>query len=290
MVICRNRLVTRIAAASMAAVIAFALCGIAPEAAHAAGAPSKTSVASIAKSTKSFTVKWKKNASSAKTGYQIRYCANSNMKTGVKTVSAAKGAVSKKVSSGVKPATTYYVQVRVAYKAGGKKKYTGWSAKKAVTTMVGSGNSTFDKKIESILSKKVKKTGSTGLKRAFDYVAALNQGNSTTAQRTGDWKKWSVAYAKAMADKGRGNCYQAASLVAWLAKGLGYDARAVCGTYTGGSGKVSPHGWTEVKIGSKTYILDANNQNTANKAGVALNYFKVLKTSETGKKYAEALS
>lgn len=280
------------AAISMAAIIAIALCGIAPEAAHAA-APSKTSVASIAKSTKSFTVKWKKNASSAKTGYQIRYCANSNMKSGVKTVSAPKGAVSKKVSSGVKPATTYYVQIRVAYKAGSKTRYTGWSAKKSVTTMVGSGNSVFDKKIESILSKKVKKTGATGLKRAFDYVASLNQGNSTTAQRTGDWKKWSVPYAKAMADKGRGNCYQAASLMAWLAKGLGYDARAVDGSYAAKSGP-RPHGWAEIKVGRTTYIFDANNQNTVNnnrevaiKAGSPLNYFKVSKTSETGKKYME---
>ncbi len=277
----------RIMAVSLCAVLAIGTCGLVPLEAQATSVPSKTSISKVQKASKSFTVKWKKNSSKAVSGYQIRYSTKKSMKSGVKTVKVGKSATSKKIKSGVKAATTYYVQIRVAYKVSGKTKYTGWSAKKSVTTMVGSGNSTFDKKIESILSKKVKKTGTAGLKRAFNYVADMPQGNTTTAKLTGAWKKWSVTYAKAMVSKQRGNCYQAGALMAWLAKGLGYEARACTGTYTGGSGKVSPHGWAEVKIGGKWYIFDANNQNTANKANLSVSYYKVSKTSETGKKYSE---
>ena len=278
-----TKIPSKVIASALSIVLAMTICAIVPTSADAA-TPAKTSISSLSKAAKSFTVKWKKNSKAD--GYQIRYSANSNMKTGVKTINASKATVSKKVSSKVKPATTYYVQIRVAYKANGKKRYTGWSSKKAVTTLVGSGNSAFDKKIESVLSKKVKKTGASGLKKAFNYVADLRQGSTTTASRSGAWTKWSVKYANDMIGRGQGNCYQAAALMAWLAKGLGYDAKAVCGTYTGGSGKVNPHGWAEVKIGSKWYILDANNQNTANNAGLSLSYFKVSKSSDTGKKYS----
>lgn len=273
-------------AIAICAVLAFTVLATLPGKADAA-TPSKTAISKTVKAQKSITVKWKKNASSAKTGYQIRYSTSSSMKSGVKTVKASKSATSKKVT-GLKAATTYYLQIRVAYKKGGKTKYTGWSAKKAVTTKVGSGNASFDNKIEKILSTKIKKTGATGLKRAFNYVAGLRYGNSETSARTGSWTKWSVKYANSMIDKGRGNCYQQAALFAWLAKGLGYDARACQGTYTGGSGKVSQHGWTEVKVSGKWVICDANNQQTANNAGLALNYFKVSKTSATGKKYSGA--
>lgn len=273
----------------IAIALASSMCVALPKQAHAA-VSSKATILKIDKAAKAFTVKWKPSLSTSKMGYQIRYCPNSNMKTAVKTVNVSKNAISKKISSGVMPSTTYYVQIRVAYKTSGKKKYTGWSAKKTVTTLIGSWNSTFDKKVESILSRKIKKTGSLGLKKAFRYVAALHQGPTIASSRTSNWKKWSVAYAKAMVDKGGGDCYQAASLMTWLAKGLGYKARVAYGTYIGDSGKANPHGWSEIKIGTKYYIFDANNQNTADIFGLNLNYYKISKTSGLGKKYVEIVS
>lgn len=271
----------------LSVVLAFSLCGAFSGKAYAASAPAKTNIVSIAKAKKSFTVKWKKSSSSSVTGYEIRYSKDKKMSVGVKKVKAAKSATAKKISSGIKAATTYYMQIRVAYKSGGKTKYTGWSSKKSATTLVGSGNSSLDNKIESILSKKIKKTGEAGLKKAFNYVSDLGYRAYSTPSKSTSWKKWTVKYAKDMADKQKGNCYQAAALLTWLAKGLGYDARAVCGTYTGGSGKSNPHGWTEVTIGGKVYIFDANNQNTANKAHLPISYYKISKDSETGLKYAE---
>lgn len=64
---------------------------------------------------------------------------------------------------------------------------------------------------------------------------------------------WEVYSAKIMFDTGRGNCYNYAAAMWALARGLGYDAWVVSG-YVAVS---SVHGWTEMVIDEKTYILDA---------------------------------
>ena len=71
----------------------------------------------------------------------------------------------------------------------------------------------------------------------------------------GSWKSWSVAYAKEMHRRGKGNCYRYASLICWYARGIGYNARTVSGEIVLG-GRWAAHGWVEVYEGGKTLVLD----------------------------------
>lgn len=54
----------------------------------------------------------------------------------------------------------------------------------------------------------------------------------------------------------RGNCYCFAAAFAGAAKRLGYDAEFIEGTVKLRSGKVSRHGWVEVRIDGTTYVCD----------------------------------
>lgn len=93
-----------------------------------------TSIASLTKLSKGFTVKAKKLTSTYSTGYQVRYSLKKSM-SGAKTVTISSKAstVSKKVTK-LKAKKTYYVQVRTVKKIGTVKKYSAWSAKKTVKT------------------------------------------------------------------------------------------------------------------------------------------------------------
>ena len=67
-----------------------------------------------------------------------------------------------------------------------------------------------------------------------------------------------IPYAREMATVGSGNCYRSASLMCWLARGLGYDAQVVSGWVPSHSGGRAPHGWVEVKSNGKVYVIDAD--------------------------------
>lgn len=64
---------------------------------------------------------------------------------------------------------------------------------------------------------------------------------------------WEIDDAKTMFNKGRGNCYNYAAAFWALARGLGYEARAVSGTCTGSD---QPHGWVFIAFDGKDYIFD----------------------------------
>lgn len=66
-------------------------------------------------------------------------------------------------------------------------------------------------------------------------------------------KGWEIEDAKTMFTKGRGNCYNYAAAFWALARGLGYDARAVSGTCTGSN---QPHGWVFIAFDGKDYLFD----------------------------------
>lgn len=66
-------------------------------------------------------------------------------------------------------------------------------------------------------------------------------------------KGWEIEDAKTMFTKGRGNCYNYAASFWALARGLGYDARAVSGTCTSTD---QPHGWVFIEFGGKDYLFD----------------------------------
>lgn len=256
-------------AAFAAVALAGSLAAMAPSAAYAADTvadqsqksaavtkveKAKMKITKIARDRKSITVQWKKASTSVADGYQIRYATNKQFKK-AKTVKVQKAATTKAVlKKSVKSFTTYYVQVRAYKKVAKKTVYSQWSAAKTVTTKANAktGDKKLDKQINKILDTKIKKSGDAGLKKAFDYVSKMKYKSSATLPKG----KWAVKGAsKMIANKG-GNCYESAALFCQLAKGMGYNAKAVAGKTSG-----HPHGWVEIKVSGKWYICDPNNTN-----------------------------
>lgn len=89
-----------------------------------------TSIKSMTRASKAFTVKWSKKAY---TGYQIQYSLKSNM-TSSKTVTVTKASITSKKITKLKARKTYYVRVRCYKTELGKKVYSKWSTKKTVRT------------------------------------------------------------------------------------------------------------------------------------------------------------
>lgn len=235
--------------------LACSMVAIAPASAAAAEKktakkPPATKVAKLTRTQTTLTVKWKKVAASKTDGYEVRYATNAKMAKAKKIKVTKAKTTATTIKKGIKPATTYYVQVRTYKKVGKKTQTSAWSAMKSITTRVKTGDKSLDKSISTILDKNVKKTGEVGLKQAFDYVVKMPYKSLGSTSPKG---KWSVGGAKKMIKNKGGNCYESAALFCWLAKGLGYDAKVVSGKTSGRA-----HGWVEVKLGGKTYICDPN--------------------------------
>lgn len=94
--------------------------------------PKGTTLSKISSGAKSFTAKWKKQASHT-SGYEIRYSLYSGMYN-AKTVSIGSNKTLSKKISKLKANTDYYVQVRTYKKIDGKKYCSAWSSSKKVTT------------------------------------------------------------------------------------------------------------------------------------------------------------
>ena len=76
---------------------------------------------------------------------------------------------------------------------------------------------------------------------------------------------WTAKYGTEMLTAKKGNCYRYAAAVAYLAEGLGYDAKVVTGKIVAYGGGMTAHGWAEVVINGKTYIFDANMDDSKSK-------------------------
>ena len=103
--------------------------------------PKGTTVSSLTKARKAFTVKWKKQsekmATSRITGYEIQYSTSKKFTSSKKATVKGYGTVSKKIT-GLKAKTIYYVRIRtyktVTFNGKSVKLYSGWSAAKNVKT------------------------------------------------------------------------------------------------------------------------------------------------------------
>ena len=103
--------------------------------------PKGTSIVSLSKASKAFTVKWKKQsekmATTRITGYQIQYSTSKKFTSPKSNLVTGYGNTSKKIT-GLKAKTTYYVRVRTykTVKVNGKsvKLYSGWSTMNYVKT------------------------------------------------------------------------------------------------------------------------------------------------------------
>ncbi|MBR2619874.1 MAG: fibronectin type III domain-containing protein, partial [Firmicutes bacterium] len=94
--------------------------------------PVKTTISSLKKGSKSFTVKWKKKTSQV-SGYQIRYSTYSSMKK-AKTVKVSSYKKTSKQIKKLSKKKKYYVQIRTYKTVKGKAYYSAWSSKKSVKT------------------------------------------------------------------------------------------------------------------------------------------------------------
>ena len=67
---------------------------------------------------------------------------------------------------------------------------------------------------------------------------------------------WETEQAINMLKNKRGNCYSWSSVFTYLARQVGYDAKAIPGTGVSPSGSESVHAWTEITIDGVAYTFD----------------------------------
>ena len=95
------------------------------------------------------------------------------------------------------------------------------------------------------------------LQASFDQLAKSVVYERSTEVPSGDWIG---SYAMNTMSEHKGNCYGYAAAFAYIARGLGYEAMVCTGTVTSALGGRTPHAWTEVKVGRKWYVFDAEMQ------------------------------
>lgn len=107
----------------------------------------------------------------------------------------------------------------------------------------------------------------------YNYVINASGYKRTYETPTADWTgqfSWEIL------STGEGNCFRYAAAYASLLKGLGYDARVATGYIGNRKGGLSPHGWTEVRIGDVWYIFDTEMHDAKN--GKKNYYFKTYES------------
>ena len=95
--------------------------------------PKKTAITKVKAGKKSFTVKWKKQASQT-TGYQIQYSLKKNFSSKNKMVKIKKNKTTSSTIKKLKKKKIYYVRVRTYTKSGSDMFYSDWSTVKKVKT------------------------------------------------------------------------------------------------------------------------------------------------------------
>jgi hypothetical protein len=117
-----------------------------------------------------------------------------------------------------------------------------------------------DVQLDMILDEFVKKRSGTGgkaLRRAYEIITNYPYRYQDTNPK-GAWKAWSVPYAKDIYTNRSGNCFRYASLMCWVARRLGYDAKVVSGYVYTRAHTRTPHGWCEITMRGKKYVIDPN--------------------------------
>lgn len=114
-----------------------------------------------------------------------------------------------------------------------------------------------DPALDLMLEEFVRRCGSgeDGLKRACKIIAKYNYKDQDFNTK-GGWQTWSIRMAKQMYQNKIGNCYRYASLMCWVARRLGYDARAISGWHYGLGHAKWPHGWCEITLDGEAYVID----------------------------------
>ena len=96
----------------------------------------------------------------------------------------------------------------------------------------------------------------TMLYEVYKYVRDRNLYLKGSYYRVGE-TGWEIEEALKLFRNGRGNCYSFAAQMWALARGLGYDAKAISGFI---SHTYQPHGWVEIEIDGTMYVFDAEQE------------------------------
>lgn len=67
---------------------------------------------------------------------------------------------------------------------------------------------------------------------------------------------WEITQALSMLEVGKGNCYSWSSAFTYLARKVGYNAKAIPGKSVSPTGNESVHAWTEITIDGTPYTFD----------------------------------
>lgn len=117
------------------------------------------------------------------------------------------------------------------------------------------GDMAFDKMIDSFVRHK-SGWGEKGLRRAYNIIASYEYEDQDMFYEGRMANKLTKRMAKEMYNKKRGNCYRYAALMCWVARRLGYEAETVSGHHFSGSHQWLPHGWCEITLDGKKYVID----------------------------------
>ncbi len=132
-----------------------------------------------------------------------------------------------------------------------------WHGNALALVPVVSGDEELDAYLDFILDDLVGRDEDS-LRRAYEWIGSEEAFPYLTMRHISPnepWEEWSVSCAIQMASMGQGNCYRYASLMCWIARALGYDARTVSGYILHTKGWAD-HGWVEVVVDGETLIID----------------------------------
>ncbi len=118
-----------------------------------------------------------------------------------------------------------------------------------------SGDVKLDMMLDAFVRRKCGTNGEKSLRKAYQIISRYPY-RVENVEPKGSWQKWSVSFAKDMYSNRSGNCYRYASLMCWVARRLGYDAKTVAGYVYTSSHVPEPHGWCEVNVNGKAYVID----------------------------------
>jgi hypothetical protein len=76
---------------------------------------------------------------------------------------------------------------------------------------------------------------------------------------------WEIRLAKDMMESGKGNCYSFSAVFWALARGIGYEVRAISGKCLADE---QPHSWCILELDGEDYIFDPQWQNNYTERGI----------------------
>ena len=168
---------------------------------------------------------------------------------------------------GTSPAKLYAHYLQFGRPEGRKANADDTSGKEEAVILSGENGtaSQLEQTVQGILSSCTNDSMDTAakLRAAYQWVIDHTSYKRSYETPSGDWTK---GYALEALTTGQGNCYRYGAALAYLAKGLGLDAKVVTGQIQSARGGVTPHCWTVITVDGTEYICDSEMADAKNRA------------------------